>query len=103
MPLPSDVRREERNLRKLRNTVLETEYDAVGAKMDTLTVKTSFRTARGSQVGFFRAIPVSQPTTSVGSATFAQNSGNAVNDASTFDGYTVAQIVQALRGLGLLE
>jgi len=37
-----------------------------------------------------------------GSAAFVQNSGNIVNDASTFDGYTLAQVVQALRDAGVL-
>ena len=37
------------------------------------------------------------------SAAFVQGSGNAVNDASTFDGYTLAQVVKALRNLGLLQ
>ena len=36
-------------------------------------------------------------------ATFVQNSGQAVNDASTFGGYTLAQLVQALQDLGVLS
>lgn len=43
-----------------------------------------------------------QATTSVGSSTFAANSGTTVNDASTFDGYTIAQVVKALRNYGWL-
>ena len=45
---------------------------------------------------------VSQPTTGSGSASFTQGSGSAVNDASTFDGYTIAQVVKALRDLRLI-
>jgi len=43
-----------------------------------------------------------QQSTSVSSASFAVNSGTAVNTASTFDGYTVPQIVKAMRLHGLL-
>lgn len=56
----------------------------------------------GSTVGLYNATPVAQATTGGAAATFVQNSGNAVNDASTFDGYTLAQIVKALRNVGLL-
>jgi hypothetical protein len=44
-----------------------------------------------------------QETTAVTAATFTANSGTAVNDASTFDGYTLKQIVKALRNLGILQ
>jgi hypothetical protein len=47
-------------------------------------------------------IKLYQQTTGVAAATFAANTGTAVNDASTFDGYTLNQIVKALRNNGLL-
>lgn len=56
-------------------------------------------------LGFYPTIaaaPIAQPTTSIAAATFVANSGTTVNDASTFDGYTMKQIVKALRNLGLL-
>lgn len=56
----------------------------------------------GSYAGFFSATPIAQPTTGIAAATFTANSGTAVNDASTFDGYTIKQVVKALRNLGLL-
>ena len=43
-----------------------------------------------------------QANTSIGSATFVANAGTAVNTASTFDGYTLPQVVKALRTLGML-
>ncbi len=43
-----------------------------------------------------------QETTGVTSATVVQNSGAGVNEATTFDGYTLAQVVKALRNLGVL-
>jgi len=54
-------------------------------------------------LGFFGTTPAAQPTTAIGSASFTANSGTAINDASTFDGYTIKQIVKALRDLGVLQ
>lgn len=54
------------------------------------------------KIGFFAATPIAQPTTGSAAATFTANSGTAVNDASTFDGYTLKQVVKAMRDFGLL-
>lgn len=50
---------------------------------------------------WFGNSPINRPTTAHASATFVANAGTAINSASTFDGYTVAQIVKLLRDLGL--
>lgn len=55
-----------------------------------------------SQLGFFGAAPVVRPTTGIASAIFVAGAGVPVNDASTFDGYTIGQIAAALRALGIL-
>jgi len=55
-----------------------------------------------SQLGFFGATPVLKPTTAISGATFAANAGIPVLDGSTFGGYTIGQIVAALRALGIL-
>jgi Tfp pilus assembly protein PilZ len=47
-------------------------------------------------------VKVYQETTGVGNAAFVQGSVNAVYEDSTFDGYTLKQIVKALRNQGLL-
>jgi len=39
----------------------------------------------------------------VAGATRAAVAGNTVSDADTFDGYTVPQVVKALRNLGILQ
>lgn len=52
--------------------------------------------------GMWGATPIAQPTTAFAAATFVANAGTAVNDASTFDGYTIKQVVKILRGLGAL-
>jgi hypothetical protein len=54
------------------------------------------------KIGFWNAAPGVQPTTAVAAATFVVGAGTAVNDASTFDGYTMKQVVKALRTIGLL-
>lgn len=53
-------------------------------------------------LGFYGVTAIARPTTGYGTASFTANSGTAINDASTFDGYTIKQIVKALRDLGLL-
>jgi hypothetical protein len=59
-------------------------------------------TATSQKLGVWNATPIVQPTTGVAAATFTANAGTAVNDASTFDGYTLNQVVKALRNIGLL-
>jgi hypothetical protein len=54
------------------------------------------------QLGFFGTTPVAQPTTATTGATFVVNSGGTIHPTSTFDGYTLAKVVRALRDLGIL-
>lgn len=63
---------------------------------------TKIGTATSQKLGLWNATPIVQPTTAVSAATFVVGSGTAVNDASTFDGYTLKQIVKALRNIGAL-
>lgn len=63
---------------------------------------TRFGTATNQRLGFWNATPIIQPTTSIASADYVHNSANAIHTNDTFDGYTVAQIVKALRNSGLL-
>lgn len=51
---------------------------------------------------FWGQTPITQPGTGGAAASFTANSGTSLNTASTFDGYTVAQVVAALRSIGLL-
>jgi len=79
--------------------------DLIGYATDAAGDREGWRVrASGSapMLGLFGAAPVLQPTTSHAAASFTANSGTAVNDASTFDGYTIKQVVKALRGLGVL-
>lgn len=54
-------------------------------------------------MGFYGTAPIAQPATGGASSTFTVNTGTAVNTGSTFDGYTIAQVVKALRNTGLLQ
>jgi hypothetical protein len=69
---------------------------------DTLSTGTFKSTT--TALGFYSiaASPITQPTTAFAPATFVAGAGTAVNDASTFDGYTLKQVVKALRSLGIL-
>ena len=55
-----------------------------------------------SCMGFFEAAPVPQPTTATASATRAAVIGTVANVGDTYDGYTLAKVVKALRNLGIL-
>jgi len=66
------------------------------------TTGTRFGNAANQKLAFWGATAIVQPTTAFASATFVANAGTAVNDASTFDGYTIKQVVAALRAMGKL-
>ena len=71
----------------------------------------TFNTGTGTKIGtattekfaFWNATPIVQPTTAVAAATFVANTSGIVNDTATFDGYTIGQVVKALRNMGALE
>ena len=75
--------------------------DGVNIQAGT-TTGTKIGSATTQKISFWNATPIVQPTTSVAAATFVVSAGTAVNDASTFDGYTLKQVVKALRNTGLL-
>jgi hypothetical protein len=67
------------------------------------TTGTKIGTATTQKIGFWNATPIAQPTTAIAESAFVENAGGtAVNDDSTFDGYTLRQVVKALRDAGLL-
>lgn len=63
---------------------------------------TKIGTSSSQKLAFYGATPVIQQTTSIAAASLTANSGTTINDASTFDGYTLKQIVKSLRILGIL-
>jgi hypothetical protein len=56
-----------------------------------------------STIGLFGVTPIPQPTTGIASATVAGGGGATIHENTTFAGYTVAQITQALVNLGILK
>ena len=55
------------------------------------------------QIGFFGNTPIDQPTNSITAATLVAGVGGVQADTSTFGGYTIGQLTQALINLGYLE
>lgn len=66
------------------------------------TTGTKIGTATSQKLGFWNATPVVQPTTAVTAAAFVANTSGIVNDTATFGGYTIGQIVAALKSIGVL-
>lgn len=66
------------------------------------SVGTKIGSATNQMLAFWNATPIVQPTTAVAAATFVANTSGIVNDTATFDGYTIGQVVKALRNAGLL-
>lgn len=63
---------------------------------------TKIGTATTQKLAFWNGTPIVQPTTAVAAATRVGGGGTTVTDTDTFDGYTIAQVVKALRNTGLL-
>jgi len=76
--------------------------DTFNIVFDT-TTGTKIGTATTQKIGIWNATPIVQPTTAVAAATIASpGAGNVIKTDDTFDGYTLQQIVKALRNTGLL-
>ncbi len=67
-----------------------------------VTTGSKLGTATSQKLGFWNATPVIQQTTAVAPATITNGVGAAGKQDDTYDGYTVAQVVKALRTTGLL-
>ena len=67
------------------------------------TTGTKLGTATSQKLGFWNATPIVQPTTAIAGATNVGGAGTTVKVDDTFDGYTIAQVVKALRNEGLLS
>ncbi len=66
------------------------------------TTGTKIGTATSQKLAFWNATPIVQPTTAVAGAARVGGGGATVTDTDTFGGYTIAQVVQALRNTGIL-
>ncbi len=66
------------------------------------TTGTQIGTSASQKLSLWGIAPDIQPTTAITGATVVIGAGTPVTDASTFDGYTIAQGFAALRRLGAL-
>lgn len=82
-------------------TGTQTYEDAVNIAFNA-TTGTKIGTATSQKLGFWNAAPIAQPTTAGAAATFVANTSGIADDTATFDGYTLGQVVKALRTAGLL-
>lgn len=65
---------------------------------------TQIGTAASQKLAIWGKTPIVQPTTAGGSATIASpGAGSTIKTDDTFDGYTLAQVVRALRNIGVLQ
>lgn len=79
-------------------TITDAKNIAVGTSTGT-----KIGTTTSQKIGFWNKTPIVQPTTAVTAATpFAANTSGIANDTATFGGYTIGQIVAALKNIGLL-
>ena len=76
--------------------------EVVGFRMEATatSVSLSIGTAPTQLIGLYGATAIVQPTTAFASATVVINAGTAINDATTFDGYTIAQLIKIVRTRG---
>jgi hypothetical protein len=71
-------------------------YQQYSADITAGNAAPHFRTENGNVVKLY------QETTGVAAATFVANTSAIVDDTATFDGYTIGQVVKALKNLGIL-
>lgn len=55
-----------------------------------------------SMLGFFGVAAIARPTNAIAAAAFVANTSGIANDTATWGGYTVGQVVTALKNLGFL-
>lgn len=75
--------------------------DAINIVLNT-TTGTKIGTATSQKLGFWNATPVIQPTTGIAASSFTANTSGILNDTGTWGGYTIGQIVAALKQVGIL-
>ncbi len=87
----------------LTSTITGTAISLTAGNVATdTTTGTKIGTGTTQKLGFWNVTPIVQPTTAVAAATFVANTSLIANDSATFDGYTIGQVVKALRNEGLL-
>ncbi len=77
---------------------IETQAGSGGGTLRGLKIGSAIT----SLIAFWGATPIVQPTTTVAAATTVGGGGTALTDTDTFDGYTLSQVIKALRSIGIL-
>ena len=72
------------------------------ANMTTTTGATNLASGGGATLGLYGVTPITRPTTGVSAAAFVANTSGISNDSATYGGYTMGQVVQALKNIGAL-
>lgn len=81
---------------------LDVPTESINIFADGTTPNVNVQSNSGGNLGFYGAAAVPQPDGSGGAAVFAANTSGIVDDTATFGGYTIGQVVKALKDLGLL-
>lgn len=88
------------------NTYLRGDINLVegGDIVAGISTGTQIGTSASQKLAIWGKTPIVQPTTAGGSATVSSpGAGSTIKTDDTFDGYTLAQVVRALRNIGVLQ
>lgn len=86
----------------LDTTGLLTFADAVNMAFNK-TTGTKIGTSNSQKLAFWGNSPTIRPTAGGASASFTSGGGGGLSDTDTWDGYTLGQIVSAIRLIGLID
>ena len=68
-----------------------------------INITGSLLSSTSSKIGFYGVTASDQPSNIIGTASYIENLGSLINTETTFDGYTLSQVVKSLRTLGILK
>ena len=74
----------------------------MGTSSPTAKLHVNGSTLLNGNLGVFGTTPIAQPTTAIIAPAAVAVGGVDVQTNDTFEGYTIAQVVRALRNLGVL-
>lgn len=78
------------------------KFPSGGNIVTDTTNGTKIGTGTTQKLGFWNTAPIVQPATGGAASTFTANTSGIADDSATFDGYTLGNVVKALRNVGLL-
>lgn len=89
----------------LNNATVTTNLTVTGGANVVLdaTTGTKIGSSTAQKLSLWNATPNIQPTNAIAAAAFVANTSGIVDDTATFGGYTIGQIVAALKRIGALS